>query len=200
MLLIENGMLVDPLSGREWKADILAEDRKIKKIGSDLAKELSEKEQKEITRIDASDKYVLPGLVDVHVHFRDPGFTYKEDIESGAKAAAKGGITTVVLMANTKPTVDNVETLEYVLNKGKNTEIHVETCTTITKGLQGQELVDMEALKAAGAKGFTDDGIPILKEELVRQAMEKAKQLDLPLSFHEEALSPFLCDRYSDIF
>lgn len=186
MLLLEHGMIVDPLSKKELVADILVDGKKIKKIGQDLAEELSESELAELTRIDVSGKYVLPGLVDVHVHFRDPGFTYKEDIETGAASAAKGGVTTVVLMANTKPAVDNVETLEYVLEKGKGTGIHVETCTTITKGMQGQEIVPMEALKAAGAKGFTDDGVPILEENLVRQAMEQAKALSMPLSFHEE--------------
>ena len=196
MLLLEHGTIIDPLSKKEWVADILVDGKKIKKIGQNLAAELSaegcpaEKKSGEVsenvTRIDVSGKYVLPGLVDVHVHFRDPGFTYKEDIESGAKAAAKGGVTTVVLMANTKPAVDNEETLKYVLEKGGTTGIHVETCTTITKGMQGQELVDMETLKAAGAKGFTDDGVPILEENLVRRAMEQAKALSMPLSFHEE--------------
>lgn len=186
MLLLEHGKIVDPLSKQEWVADILTEGKHVKKIGSDLAGELSAEELREIIRLDVKGNYVLPGLVDVHVHFRDPGFTYKEDIISGAKAAAKGGVTTVVLMANTKPAVDNAETLQYVLEKGKETGIHVETCCTITKGMQGQELVDMKELKAAGAKGFTDDGVPILEEELVRRAMEQAKELDVPLSFHEE--------------
>lgn len=129
---------------------------------------------------------VAPGLVDVHVHFRDPGFTYKEDIYSGARAAAKGGFTTVVLMANTKPTVDNKDTLEYVINRGKETDIHVLTCASITKELKGKELTDMDLLKSHGAVGFTDDGIPMLDEELVAAAMKKAKELNVPLSFHEE--------------
>ena len=122
----------------------------------------------------------------MHVHFRDPGFTYKEDIETGAVAAAKGGFTAVVLMANTKPSVDNIETLSYVVEKGEKTAIRVHTCASITESLKGETMTDMEGLKAAGAVGFTDDGIPILSEELVRQAMEKAAVLDVPLSFHEE--------------
>lgn len=127
-----------------------------------------------------------PGLVDVHVHFRDPGFTHKEDILTGAKAAARGGFTTVVLMANTWPTVDTEETLRCVLNKGKTTDIHVETCANVTQGMKGQELVNMDALAAAGAVGFTDDGIPIMNPDIVRAAMEKAARLDMPVSFHEE--------------
>lgn len=186
MLLIENGRVIDPLTKITRTADILVKGRKIVKIGENLAAELSEDEVKQTERIDASRKAVLPGLVDVHVHFRDPGFTYKEDILSGARAAAKGGFTTVVLMANTKPVVDQEETLSYVLKKGQQTGIHVETCASITCSMKGQELVDMEVLKAAGAKGFTDDGVPILAEELVYRAMEQAKALDVPLSFHEE--------------
>lgn len=186
MLLLQNGTVVDPRTKKEMVADVLTEGSRIRKIGQKLAMELSEAELSDITIIDAEGKYVLPGLVDVHVHFRDPGFTYKEDIVSGAKAAAKGGVTTVVLMANTKPAVDNVETLQYVLNKGKETGIHVETCTTITKGMKGEEMVDMAELKGAGAAGFTDDGVPILEEELVHKAMESAKELNMPLSFHEE--------------
>ena len=186
MLLLTNGTVVDPLTKTERKADVLIENQKVKALGTNLAATLSEAQLAAVTRVDVTDKYVLPGLVDVHVHFRDPGFTYKEDIESGAHAAAKGGITTVVLMANTRPCGDNEETLSYILEKGKKTEIHVETCGTITKGLKGLELTDMEALKKTGAKGFTDDGIPLLSKPLVRQAMLMAKKLQVPLSFHEE--------------
>lgn len=140
-----------------------------------------------ITReIDATGLLIFPGLVDVHVHFRDPGFTYKEDIETGARAAARGGVTTVVLMANTKPTVDNEETLDYVLQKGRTTDIHVETCVNVTKGMKGQELVDVERLLAKGAVGITDDGVPILDAELARRAMELSAKYHIPISFHEE--------------
>ena len=136
--------------------------------------------------IDLKGQYIIPGLVDVHVHFRDPGFTYKEDICSGAEAAARGGFTSVVLMANTKPPVDNAETLSYVLEKGRETGIHVYTCANVTKGMQGRELTDMETLSRLGAAGFTDDGIPLLDEELLRSALQCAARLQRPVSLHEE--------------
>ena len=136
--------------------------------------------------LDAKGLVVAPGLVDVHVHFRDPGLTYKEDIHTGAAAAAKGGFTTVVCMANTKPIVDNEETLKYVLEEGKKTGIHVLSCAAVSKGFEGKERTDMEGLLKAGAAGFTDDGIPLMDGMFVKEAMEEAARLDTVLSFHEE--------------
>ena len=185
MLLITNGTIVDPVQGI-YKGDILIRDGKIAKIADKIEQTELKEETESLRIIDAAGKKIGPGLVDVHVHFRDPGFTHKEDIETGARAAAAGGFTTVVLMANTKPAVDTKETLSYVLEKGRKTGIHVESCACITKGLAGKELTDMKALREAGAAGFTDDGIPILDEALVKAAMEQAKELDVPLSFHEE--------------
>lgn len=136
--------------------------------------------------LDATGLYIAPGMADTHVHFRDPGFEYKEDIDSGAKAAAAGGYTQIVLMANTNPHVDNEDTLSYVLDKGAKTGIHIHTCANVTKDMAGRELVDMEALKNAGAVGFTDDGVPIMNEKLCLEAMRKCAELDVPISFHEE--------------
>lgn len=138
MIFIKNAYVTDPAGGREEKADILLKDGKILKIGQIREEELAA-EPASLRVIDAEGLVAAPGLVDVHSHFRDPGFTYKEDIETGAKAAAKGGYTTVVLMANTKPCVDNEETLRYVIEKGKQTGIHVYTCATVTMGMQGKK-------------------------------------------------------------
>jgi len=186
MLLIKNGYMLDPKSGFEGEADILIQDGRIKKIYRGVTGLVDETLFDDLQVIDAGGLYVAPGLVDVHVHFRDPGFLYKEDIETGAKAAAKGGFTTVVLMANTKPVVDNEETLQYILEKGKTTGIHVETCCSVSKGLQGKELVDYTTLKEKGAVGFTDDGIPLLEEEFVTEAMTQIAKLQVPISLHEE--------------
>ena len=186
MLLIKNGYLLDPESGYEGEADILVENGRIKKLYKGFTGMVDETLFPDLEVIDADGLYVAPGLVDVHVHFRDPGFLYKEDIETGAKAAAKGGFTTVVLMANTKPVVDNVETLSYILEKGKTTGIHVETCCSVSKELKGKELCDYTLLLEKGAVGFTDDGIPLLEESLVTEAMEQMAKLKVPISLHEE--------------
>ena len=180
MILIKNGRVIDPAKGTDDVMDIVIDGGKIKAMGH--YPENGEYE----TVIDASGLTVGPGLIDVHVHFRDPGLTYKEDIGTGAAAAKKGGFTTVVTMANTKPPVDSEETIRYVLEEGKKTGIHVLPAACVSVGMKGQELTDMDALKAAGAVGFTDDGIPLMDQKLVCQAMLKAKELDVPLSFHEE--------------
>ncbi len=145
---------------------------------------LAEQDGEEV--VDASGCIVAPGLVDVHVHFRDPGQTWKEDLHTGALAAAAGGFTTVVCMANTRPTTDNVEVLADLIDRAKAEKIRVRFAAAITKGLGGKELTDFAALADAGACGFTDDGVPLLNEKLAVQAMLQARALGLPLSFHEE--------------
>lgn len=187
-MIIKNGRVIDPKSGFDGIADIVIKDGKIEKI---LKREGNAKEEDAFQTadeeiIDASGLIVAPGLIDVHVHFRDPGLTYKEDIETGSAAAKAGGFTTVVMMGNTKPVIDSEETLRYVLEKGEQTGIHVLSAANITKGMKGKELTDMEALSAQGAAGFTDDGVPIMDVKLLMEAMERAKKLNVPLSFHEE--------------
>lgn len=197
MLCLRNGYMLDPASGQEGYRDILidTESGKIVRImpqGTPVQESLCGEEETQadssvfLEEIDLNGQFIVPGLVDVHVHFRDPGFTHKEDIFTGAKAAAKGGFTSVVLMANTKPAVDNSETLAYVLNKGKETGIHVYSCANVTKGLAGKELTDMEMLAGNGAAGFTDDGIPLMDEALLRTALKCAAKCGKPVSLHEE--------------
>lgn len=180
MILIKGGTVIDPEKKTEEKADVVLDGERILALGQ------FEDDGSYEQVIDACGMTVAPGLVDVHVHFRDPGLTYKEDIQTGAAAAAAGGYTTVVCMANTKPAVDNIETLKYVVEEGRRTGIHVLAAAAISKGLAGRELTDMEGLKAAGAAGFTDDGIPLMDGTLVQEAMKEAARLNLPLSFHEE--------------
>ncbi len=213
-LLIKNATVINP-AGKSGDLDILIRDGKILKMserkadvastaatrvhddlsivkefaqdhGEQETTEASAKMGEDVLTIDVKGCCVAPGLVDVHVHFRDPGQTHKEDIDTGAAAAAKGGYTSIVLMANTVPTVDTEETLRYVLDKGSKTGIHIYSCANVTRGMQGQELTDFDLLKDAGAVGFTDDGKPIMDEALVREAMKKAKALAVPISFHEE--------------
>lgn len=189
MIIFKNGTLIEPSTGFLGKMDVAVQGERITKIAENIDVEALKTEMggtEETLVYDCSGKYIGPGLVDVHVHFRDPGFTYKEDIESGSVAAAKGGFTSVILMANTKPAVDNEETIQYVLDKGRKTGIHVYTCANVTKGMKGEQLNDFGALLKAGAIGFTDDGVPLLSEELVRAAMKLAVENDTVLSFHEE--------------
>lgn len=181
MLLIKNGYMIDPKLGTEGNYDLLTDGERIVRIGKRL-----EKPGVSCKVIDAEGLLVAPGLVDVHVHFRDPGFPEKEDIITGAASAARGGFTTVVMMANTRPAIDNRETLEYVLKKGRAAGIHVETCANVTMGMRGRELTPMEELAGLGAAGFTDDGIPLMDEKIVREAMKRTAALDMPISFHEE--------------
>ncbi len=182
-MIIKNGRIIDPANQTDAIGDIFVKDGIITNviIKDDMPDNVDISDE-EI--IDATGLVVMPGFIDVHSHFRDPGFEYKEDIYTGAKAAAAGGYTTVVLMCNTKPTVDTPETLDYVLNKGKETNIKVESCSTVTYGLKGEKLTDFDEMIKHGAVGFTDDGIPLMDENILREAFRKAK--DYPVSLHEE--------------
>lgn len=178
-MLIKNGRVIDAGSKTDVIADILVEGDIIKKIDKNINKENE-------TIIDAGGKIIAPGLIDIHVHFREPGFTYKEDIISGSSAAARGGFTTVVCMANTYPAVDNIEVLQQINDLIKNSPIKILQTAAVTKGLKGEELVNMEELMKYGAAGFTDDGFPIMDTAIVLNAMMEAKRLNVPISLHEE--------------
>jgi dihydroorotase len=180
MLLIKNGHIIDPLSKLNEKLDILIDGENVVKIDKNID------ETNVDNVIDASSCIVAPGLIDIHSHFRDPGFTYKEDIFTGANAAARGGYTTVICMANTNPVIDNTKDLNYVLNKAQMAKIEVLQVACITKNMSGTEIVDMKKLKKAGAIGFSDDGKPIMNSKVAVDAMNLARELDVVLSFHEE--------------
>ncbi|WP_036610121.1 dihydroorotase [Oribacterium sp. P6A1] len=181
MKLIKGGRVIDPANNIDRITDILIDDSgRIQRVGDYDAEDSCE------DVIDAEGKVVAPGFVDVHVHFRDPGLTYKEDIETGARAAAAGGYTTVICMANTKPPVDSVEILTELTEREKQLPIHVLQTANVTLSMQGRELTDMDALHSAGAVGFTDDGVPIADEKLMVKALAKCKELDVPISLHEE--------------
>ena len=178
-MIIKHGLVVDPASGLSEHMDILVKNGKIVRIASEISEDSEE-------ILEAGGLIVGPGLIDTHVHFRDPGFTYKEDIHTGAKASAKGGFTTVICMANTSPTVDNTDTLKDNLARASKEDIRIFQAASISCNLKGQEETDMDALKEAGACGFTDDGIPLLNAEFCFHAMEKAAKLNVPISLHEE--------------
>ena len=179
MLLIKNGRVMDPKSGLDQVCDVLVQDGKIVKIAPEIKEEGAE-------LIDATGLVVAPGLVDIHVHFREPGQTHKEDIHTGALAAAAGGFTTVVMMANTNPTISDVETLQEVLQSAAKEKINVKTVATITKNFNGQDLTDFKALLEAGAVGFSDDGIPLESSKVLKEALETAKKLGTFVCLHEE--------------
>lgn len=179
-MLIKNGFIMNPASGDSCTADILIKDGLI----ADIAENINTSDDDII--IDARGLTVAPGLIDTHVHFRDPGFTHKETLHTGSLAAAKGGFTSVICMANTSPVVDNTDTLTDILSRSEAEDIRIYQAASVSLGLKGEEMSDMTALKAAGACGFTDDGIPLKDAAFLYEAMNTARDLDAPISLHEE--------------
>lgn len=180
-IYIKNGHVLNPATGQNEVLDIVTKDDRIYEIGRDLLPEPGAEV------IDATGNYVMPGFVDLHVHFRDPGLTYKEDIETGARAAARGGVTTVCAMPNTKPVVDSVETLDYIQKKAEAVApIHVEQISAVTVGQNGTELVDMKAMADKGAIAFSEDGKSVMDVALYAEAMKCAAQLDAVVMAHCE--------------
>ncbi len=178
-LLIKNARVIDPSQNLDKVSDIYIEDGKIAEIGTfDTADDV----------IDASGLIVAPGLVDMHVHLRDPGQIYKEDIISGCKAAAAGGVTSLLCMPNTNPTVDNAETVRYILDKAKNADAKVYVAASITKGLMSKEATDLEEVKNAGAVALSDDGRPVENTKMLINAMKKAPRLGMKITAHCESL------------
>lgn len=179
-LLLKQVRMIDPASNTDGIRDILIQDGKITAIDKTLPN------MDNIPVLDASGLTAFPGLTDIHCHFRDPGWPEKETIESGSQAALAGGVTTVVCMANTKPVVDNPETLQYILNKASSLPIRLLQNSAMTMDLKGQTLVDAKAMLTAGACGFSDDGIPIADPKIMEQALCIAADYNAILSVHEE--------------
>lgn len=182
-ILIKNGWLINPSENLDKVMDIFVEDGIIKEKAESIEKQAD-------TVIDAAGCYVMPGLIDLHVHFRDPGLTYKEDIETGSKAAAKGGFTTVCCMPNTKPVVDNVETVKYIIEKGEKTGLtNVLPVGAVTKNMAGVEITDVEELKKAGICAISEDGKSVMNSGVYRKAMKNAAKANVPVLAHCEDIN-----------
>ena len=182
-ILIKNGRLINPSENLDKVMDIFVEDGIIKEKAESIEKQAD-------TVIDAAGCYVMPGLIDLHVHFRDPGLTYKEDIETGSKAAAKGGFTTVCCMPNTKPVVDNVETVKYIIEKGEKTGLtNVLPVGAVTKNMAGVEITDVEELKKAGICAISEDGKSVINSGVYRKAMKNAAKANVPVLAHCEDIN-----------
>jgi len=179
-ILIKNIRAVDAENDR--MADVLIEDGKIKAVGENLKCGANEV-------IDGTDLVMMPSLFDMHVHFRDPGFTYKEDVITGCAAALAGGVTGVCAMPNTKPPCDNPETIKYIIDKAKDTGVDVYPVGCITNGMSGNGLCDYEALKSAGCICISDDGRPVENAEMMRLALEESNKNGLLVISHCEDLS-----------
>ena len=180
-VLIKNGKLINPATNFEGIVDISIQDGLIKEISPSISSDYFEYDD----IIDAKGMIVSPGLIAIHSHFRDPGFTQKEDLVSGAHAAAAGGYTTVILMANTNPKIDSIESLAYIQEKAKDCPINILQEAALTIDFKDR-LVDMDLLHKAGAAGFTNDGVPVMNTKTLRDAMLKAAQLDTVIALHEE--------------
>lgn len=182
-ILIKNGRLINPSENLDKVMDIFVEDGIIKEKAESIEKQAD-------TVIDAAGCYVMPGLIDLHVHFRDPGLTYKEDIETGSKAAAKGGFTTVCCMPNTKPVIDNVETVKYIIEKGEKTGLtNVLPVGAVTKNMAGVEITDVEELKKAGICAISEDGKSVMNSGVYRKAMKNAAKANVPVLAHCEDIN-----------
>lgn len=179
-MIIKNGFLVNPGTHTSYRASLRVRNGIIEEIASDIPAASSEE------CLDAKGLTIAPGLIDTHVHFRDPGFPHKENLHTGSLAAAKGGFTSVICMANTSPVVDCVPVLRDILDRAQNESIRIFQTGTVSQGLKGKLPSDMAALKEAGACGFTDDGIPITDAAFCYQAMKTAAALGVPISLHEE--------------
>ena len=181
--LLKNGTLIDYKTNIFAKKDILIEDDKIKTIGDSIEEQADE-------IIDCTNLNIIPGMIDMHCHLREPGGEHKETIETGSKSAVAGGFTTICPMPNTNPTPDNPETLKMIINEAKRVNLcNVLPFSSVTKGEKGEELVNFKEQLEAGAIAFSDDGMPVVNARMIREAMFKANELNLFVSEHCEEKS-----------
>lgn len=178
-ILIKNGRLVDPANKWDEVCDVLICDNIIEKIGVGISKE-------DAILIDAEGKIVMPGLIDLHVHLREPGFEYKETIETGARAAAHGGVTTICPMPNTNPVIDSAERVEDLLKRAEKASVHILPVGAVTVGQEGKELADIQGMKEAGAVALSEDGKSVMDTALYREGLYEAARCNLPVFAHCE--------------
>ena len=181
-LLIRGGTVIDTSRAIQEKLDILVVDGSIAEVSPDISVDGARE-------IDAGGLVCAPGLVDLHVHLREPGQEYKEDILSGCRAAAAGGVTSLFCMPNTVPAVDSPEIIQHILRRAEQADAHVYPVAAVTSGLQGEVLTDMEALKQAGAAAFSDDGRPVATAAMMMEAIKRAEELNTLVMSHCEELS-----------
>ena len=182
-ILIKGGRVINPATQMEEEADVLIEEDKVVEMKKNI-------EEKADRVLDASGCYVMPGFIDMHVHFRDPGFEQKEDIYTGMEAAAHGGYTTVLTMPNTKPVVDNPDVVNYVHNKAKAGNcIHVLQVGAVTKGQMGKELADIKGMVEAGIPAISEDGKSVMNAEVYREGMLEAAKYHIPVLVLEYQIS-----------
>lgn len=185
---IQNGHVLDPLTGTDQVCDVLVDGEKIRKVGT--REEIQECSGEEETQVlDASGCYVMPGFIDLHVHFRDPGLTYKETLKTGGEAAARGGVTTVCAMPNTKPVIDTKEKVEEIHRRAKEeSPVHIIQLGAVTIGEEGKELADIKGMAEAGCIALSEDGKSVMNSALYREGMKQAKKYGLRIFAHCEEI------------
>ncbi len=182
-ILIQNGHVVDPLTGKDGKSDVLIEGDRIKRVEEQIAEQADKV-------IDAAGCYVMPGFIDLHVHFRDPGLEYKETLETGGKAAVKGGVTTVCAMPNTKPVIDTKEKVLSVHERQEKESLtNVIQLGAVTKGQLGEELADIRGMAQAGCHAVSEDGKSVMNASLYRKGMKAAKECGIAVFAHCEDIT-----------
>ena len=182
-ILLKNGKLIDYKTNTNEQYDIFIENNKVKQIAKDITTNADR-------TIDCTNLYIIPGMIDIHCHLREPGFEYKETIETGSASAVAGGFTTICPMPNTKPTPDSTIILQQIINEAKRVNLcNVLPYASVSKGEKGEELVDFEELKKAGAIAFSDDGMPVVNSRMMREAIIEADRLGTYVASHCEEKS-----------